>query len=284
MKKLTTKAVALLAAALLSCADTTSDVTEGETHSSEQPIVGGTVATAAAWPWIVSLRTSSGAHDCGGTLIDDDWVLTAAHCGTPASIRIGPDAAAVTRNVAQVIPHPSYNVSTAANDIALIRLSQAVPSVAPVRLNRDGGFPSTIPHNEATNTAQANTRAAGWGRTSATGPLSSVLLETAVPAVTNASCASAFAGALRPVLASNLCAGFSGGGTGVCNGDSGGPLAYAFGGSVQAGITSWGSPCARPGFPDVYTRVSSYADWITQHVPDAKTFSPTAIIVTVTSI
>lgn len=283
MQKLTGALTVFVASvALANCTDVGREPFVEERPSSEAPIVGGTTASAADWPWIVSLRNGSGSHFCGGTLIAEDWVLTAAHCPTPATVRVGPTTStAVVRNISRIIRHPAYNASTDENDIALIQLSQAVTGVTPALLNRDGGFPSAIALNQATSTAQANTRIAGWGATSEGGSGSAVLLNASVPALTNDSCAAAYAPST--IFASNLCAGYQAGGTDTCQGDSGGPLTYSFGGSLLAGITSWGIGCARAGLPGVYTRVSSHTDWITQNVTAARTYSPTAVIVAVTT-
>ncbi|HEX8537448.1 MAG TPA: trypsin-like serine protease [Cystobacter sp.] len=130
-----------------------------------------------------------------------------------------------------------------------------------------------------------NTNAAGWGATVENGGSTATLLAAAMPAVANASCADAYSSypSIGVVFPSNLCAGYQGGGVDTCQGDSGGPLTFLFGHPQLAGVTSWGLGCARPGLPGVYARVSSYIEWITQHVTTARTFSPTAVIVTVTS-
>ncbi len=267
---------------LTGCADASiEDPPPGKTQASS-PVVGGTTADPGSWPWIVSLRTSNNSHYCGGSLIDPSWVLTAAHCGMPASVRVGPTAStAVVRNVTRRIVHPGYNASTSRNDVALIQLSQPVDGVETVRLNRDPGFPASVPLAEATSTAWANTHVAGWGATAEGGSGSATLLEAAVPALTNSSCANAYPN--DEISASNLCAGYQGGGVDTCQGDSGGPLTFSFGRPLLAGITSWGIGCARPGLPGVYVRVSSYIDWITQNVANAEPFSPTAVITITTS-
>jgi secreted trypsin-like serine protease len=287
MQKFTFALTSLVTALTLThCVGVDADEVVYESKSSTFPIVGGSTANPNDWPWIVSLRSSSNAHTCGGSLIAPDWVLTAAHCPSPANVRVGPTAStAVSRNVLKRIVHPGYNATTGENDVALIQLSQSVSGVEAVFLNLDSGFPYAIPLVEATQPVLANINVAGWGATTEEGIGSATLLAAMLPTVTNNSCASAY----NPypnvgvVFASNLCAGYQHGGVDTCQGDSGGPLTFSFGRPLLAGVTSWGLGCARPGLPGVYGRVSSYTGWITQHVTSAGTFSPTALIVVITS-
>ncbi|CAF3745911.1 unnamed protein product [Rotaria sp. Silwood1] len=102
-------------------------------HPSNQRIVGGVEAIAHSWPWIVSLQSRD--HFCGGTLIDNRHVLTAAHCISSTNFRViaglhrrtdvnGPRSQ--NRRVLRVFVHEQYNSRTEANDIALVRLAQPV--------------------------------------------------------------------------------------------------------------------------------------------------------------
>ncbi|XP_016322539.1 serine protease 27-like [Sinocyclocheilus anshuiensis] len=99
-------------------------------------IVGGVDASEGSWLRQVSLHTS-GRHFCGGSLINNEWVLTAAHClpGVSASsLRVylgrrtqqGVNANEISRNVTTIIVHPSYDRTTNHNDIAVLRLSARV--------------------------------------------------------------------------------------------------------------------------------------------------------------
>ncbi|KAK7145256.1 hypothetical protein R3I94_011379 [Phoxinus phoxinus] len=102
-------------------------------------IVGGNDATEGSWPWMVGLNYDTGEHFCGGSLITNKWVLTAAHCvkGKDKSkllVHLGkrtkePDnhnQHAIVRTIKDIIPHPSYDEGTDNNDIALLHLSSTV--------------------------------------------------------------------------------------------------------------------------------------------------------------
>jgi trypsin len=269
--------ITLLGSLVASCGDGSVGNLPPEVSLDSEPIVGGSTATLADWPWIVSLRDAYG-HYCGGSLIAPNWVVTAAHCNSPSSVRVGPNSkTAVSRNVSSRIVHPNFKSSTFENDIALLKLSQAVNNVATAPLNTDYGFPSVIPLADANSSVTPNTRIAGWGTTSEKGEPVDTLREAAIPALTNASCATVFQGYL-PVYDNEICAGYESGGVNACYGDSGGPLIISFGDSLLAGIASWGKGCARKDLPTIYTRVSSHLDWINNNVSGVRTVSPTAII------
>ncbi|XP_013390346.1 bone morphogenetic protein 1 [Lingula anatina] len=226
-------------------------------------IVGGTEANSGSWPWQVSVRYR-GSHICGGSLISDQWVATAAHCLEDSSlsprywsISAGkhrkyndPDEEVV--QVQTLIPHENYDDATTDNDITLFKLAK------PVTLS-DRVHPVCLP----TTMVSDNTvcYVSGWGAVQGTGN-SGVLKQAAVPIVNRQTCNSWYYG---DITGNMICAGYEAGGHDACQGDSGGPMVCKSGEKFELqGITSWGIGCAGRRKPGVYTKVVNYLDWIQQ--------------------
>jgi len=224
-------------------------------------IVGGVDALPGEVPYIISLRRTS--HSCGGSILDENWVITAAHCVSGAqpsalTIRYNSLTHAAGGTIVQVtsfLIHPSYSSATIDSDIALLRLSQQLvlgsEQAQAIRLVPQGDDPVTGAINKVS----------GWGTTSESGSLSATLKTVDIPTVSREQCNSQYgAGRITDTM---FCAGISAGGIDACQGDSGGP--YVIGG-LLAGLTSWGTGCARPTHAGVATRVGSFVDWVNQQI------------------
>ncbi|KAM7377040.1 hypothetical protein PAMA_013701 [Pampus argenteus] len=246
-------------------------------HSQQQPvcgvallntrIVGGQDASPGSWPWQASL-TSFGSHFCGGFLINNQWVLTAAHCISAndlatTEVYLGrhnqdkPNADEVVRKLERIEVHPDYDTLTVQNDICLLKLASPVDFTNSIQ-------PICLASANSTFYAGTSSWVTGWGTTDESDSLStsSTLQEVNVPIVGNNECS---CNPIYTVTENTICAGLREGGKDACQGDSGGPLVTRKGSVwVQSGIVSFGEGCGRPGSPGAYTRVSQYQEWISE--------------------
>ncbi|XP_042533006.1 anionic trypsin-2-like isoform X1 [Dipodomys spectabilis] len=219
----------------------------------DDKIVGGYTCAPNSVPYQVSLN--SGYHFCGGSLINDQWVVSAAHCyKSRIQVRLGEHNINVQEGSEQIvraakaIRHPGYNSRNLDNDIMLIKLS------SPVSLNSQVA-PVALP----TSCAPAGTQCliSGWGNTLSFGVNNPDELQCLdAPLLSQSVCEATYPG---KVTKNMVCAGFIEGGKDSCQGDSGGPVVCN--GELQ-GIVSWGYGCALKDNPGVYTRVCNYVDWI----------------------
>lgn len=238
---------------------------------SKPKIVGGVPSVSGTWPWMTAIYYRNCTPDqcqfCGGSLIDSNWVLTAAHCAaavgnTPIDVFLGGIdlAGAGTKiSVDQVIVHEDFDPNTLDNDIALLHLSKPA-SIKPIRLI-DAGDPDEL------TSPDSLAKIIGWGATSEGGPGSQLLLETEVSIITQAAANQALSPFGSSITDNMIPALVAGGGKDTCQGDSGGPFVVQDldGKWVLAGVTSWGIGCARPNLPGIYSRISNYRDWIQQN-------------------
>ncbi|XP_069702855.1 trypsin-1 [Periplaneta americana] len=231
-------------------------------------IVGGRPTGVNRYPWVARLVYDGNFH-CGGSLLNGDYVLTAAHCVRRlkrSKIRVflgdhdqyqTDETPAIMRAVSAIIRHRNFDVNTYNHDIALLKLRKPVTFTKRVR-------PVCLPQSGVDPAGRVGT-VVGWGRTSEGGMLPAVVQEVQVPILSLQQCRQS---KYRPsrITSNMLCAGK--GSQDSCQGDSGGPLL------VQAhddkleivGIVSWGVGCGRPGYPGVYTRVSRYSDWVKRNM------------------
>lgn len=278
--------VAALAVSLASCAAPSSNVQDQSRTQNSVPQSGGTLrALRSHAPWqaeIYSNFTQWTAddlkahklwelpHRCGGSLIADHWVLTAAHCIDQARVdkgyrvRLGTteidDNSGVTFRIDRMVMHGLYDADRHLNDIALVHFvadgltdRSKARAVERIRLygTRTGEGP-LAPGVPVTVT--------GWGRTSEgeKAALSSTLLEADLRTLDCDGVAD-YRGHVSRFM---LCAGAPG--RDSCQGDSGGPLVLTYGEPVLVGIVSWGVGCGQPGQPGVYVRIDQehYLGWI----------------------
>uniref|UniRef100_A0A8C3UVZ5 Coagulation factor IX n=1 Tax=Catharus ustulatus TaxID=91951 RepID=A0A8C3UVZ5_CATUS len=233
-------------------------------------VVGGEDSVKGGVPWQVLLVSGEGLGFCGGSIINEKWVVTAAHCLKPGytdnlTVVAGEhdvtsdDHTEQRRRVVRLLPHPTYDASVNEyhNDIALLELEQ------PLTLN-SYVTPICLGSREFTNALlkQGVGTVSGWGRQLFGGRKATTLQVLKVPFVDRPTCLKSTS---TTILQNMFCAGFASGGRDTCEGDSGGPHTNEIEGTwFLTGITSWGEECARPGKYGVYTRVSKYVKWIKQ--------------------
>ncbi|XP_066900719.1 transmembrane protease serine 6 [Halyomorpha halys] len=231
-------------------------------------IVGGGNAGPGSWPWQAALY-KEGEFQCGGTLISDQWIISAAHCFYRAEddywvARLGvlrrggpPSLHEQLRHVANIFLHPSYQDLGYLHDICLLRLQSPLIMTAHVR-------PICLPTTDV-STGRLCT-VIGWGQLSEAGRLfPDTLQEVEIPIISTAECRKRTGGLPLYRLTDDMfCAGFERGGRDACLGDSGGPLMCqeSDGHWMLHGVTSNGYGCARANRPGVYTKVKAYLKWI----------------------
>ena len=251
---------------LFSCSDNLFNPNKTDNTSLNRLIVGGEEVDPACpnckYEFMVSLRYGGG-HWCGGSLVREDWVITAAHCVEGVSennlqVKIGlhnvnSTSGAITRNVDDIIVHPQYSGWSLNNDYALLRLSSPVTTFEPIQLATDDS------HDEE----PIMSTTMGWGATSSGGWSSTYLMEVDVPI--DDSCGNY---SNSEITNNMVCAGDNNGGEDSCQGDSGGPLIMTNdeGEYELIGVVSWGYGWADAGYPGVYSRIYTRLNWFFDYI------------------
>ncbi|KAF5278801.1 hypothetical protein FQR65_LT03488 [Abscondita terminalis] len=229
-------------------------------ESLERRVFGGTEAEDAEFPYQVSLKFLQ-KYICGGSIINEKTVLTAAHCF------LGVDKLTVTAGTntiagggeqyesERLIGHDKYSTLSKLNDIGLVILDRCLlfgRRVQPIRLEHNyvnpGGYCSV----------------SGWGETEngMAQNLQKIVLKTIGEDDCNIRFIEAGCKTGCNVNEKHVCT-LGKKGQGLCRGDSGGPLTSN---DKQIGVVSWGLKFCDGGHPNVYVRVSAYIDWINQHL------------------
>ncbi|XP_046734115.1 brachyurin-like [Diprion similis] len=232
-------------------------------------IVGGQEATPGQFPYQIGLLSTNAAGStgfCGGSILNEEWILTAAHCVDSAQsveIIIGahninePEEGQLRVAARKIVVHENWDVMTIRNDLAVIQLAFPIEfsdRVQPIRLPRRSQVGQTFAGQTGT--------VSGWGRDSdSSNSVSPVLRWTQNPITTNLACSIYY---FFQINSAQIC--LSGeGGRSSCNGDSGGPLVVIEedGIATQVGAVSFGIALGcSVGWPGVYVRLTDYLDWI----------------------
>merc|ERR1712215_153178 len=238
-------------------------------RKSKGRIINGKETGINEYPWMVSIQ-KHGHHDCGGSLLNDRWIISAAHCfDNPRRPQdhtailgehdrsSNTEAPHVKAKISCIINHPKYDGHTINYDFSLLQLKSPVKLSSKIR-------PICLPPNDKKNYVGETVIATGWGRTEPnTYRLSQKLLGVDLHVVSNEACNKAY----HPIRITSqmLCAEDHKGKQDTCQNDSGGPLIKRRGHKNTyelIGITSWGFGCTNGRHPGVYARVSKQLDWI----------------------
>ena len=224
-------------------------------------IVGGVEINIEDAPYQISLQ-KYGSHICGGSIISEGFVLTAAHCTDGAvassmSVRIGSSKYAsggVTIKVEKIIQHELYNKRNVDYDFSLLKLASEIEF-------DETKQPVELPELNEPVADGTSCFVSGWGNTQNAAESRAHLRAAFVPSVNQVDCNKAYV-AFGGVTDRMICAGYPEGGKDACQGDSGGPLVAN---GKLVGVVSWGYGCAKPGYPGVYSRVAVAREWISKN-------------------
>ncbi|CAH1277762.1 CTRB1 [Branchiostoma lanceolatum] len=232
-------------------------------------IVNGQEAIPHSWPWQISLQTSDGDHFCGGSLVTENWVITAAHCKPNPSAHLvvlgehdRDSNSEITQRIRieKSISHPQYVPTDSAPDYDICLVKLATPArigetVSPVCL--PGATDSFGPEEDC--------YVSGWGKTSGFGFSTARKLQQArTELLSTPTCRNTWGSSITDRM---ICAGADG--TSACQGDSGGPLVCQRAGAWQlVGVVSWGGAFCSTWRPAVFARVTELREWLDQNMAE----------------
>ncbi|KAF4097695.1 hypothetical protein G5714_021703 [Onychostoma macrolepis] len=224
------------------------------TASVQVGIVNGTEAKPHSRPYMVSIQRNK-KHTCGGFLVSEQFVMTAAHCfneGEKLTVVVG--AHDYTRDSGRMGVkfyhiHPGYQPKTLLNDIMLLQLNRKVDKSKVVNW-------ISIPKKDKEIKAKVKCSVAGWGKKNNSSTPSAKLMEVDVTIIDKKECLKYWRKDYS--VSRMVCAGGRGG---FCQGDSGGPLVCN---NVAVGVVSFNEKdnCDSPKRPNVYTKISKFLKWI----------------------
>lgn len=238
-------------------------------------IIGGRKAIRGSAPWMVRLyHRDRRQHFCGGSLLNNYWVVAAAHCIRESGvgvnelmIRIGEydtrqtDDSEILQSVEAIHLPDGYDFTTYDQDIALIKLAMPV-----VEFN-DYIRPICLPNATIARRMFRignKGKVTGWGQVAESGTYPRYMTEVTLPLVGRRRCR---ASTEHLVTMNMFCAGYPRESGDACRGDSGGPFSMEYQNRWYIfGIVSWGEGCGVDGKYGFYTRVSKFLDWIDGHI------------------
>ncbi|MEV5509327.1 S1 family peptidase [Streptomyces orinoci] len=252
----------------------------GPATADDRAVVGGQVVRISDAPWTVALASRERFGDiragqfCGGVVVGTVTVVTAAHCLSREALGVEPSEAKDLRVIVgrsdlrgpggAEIPvrdawvNPGFDSRTNAGDVAVITLAQPLAEGYALPMAQLG---------DAAYTPGVLAAVYGWGDLTGNGAYPQTLHGAPVLVLGDELCEQAYPGGPEGVYSkdSMLCAGWPQGRLDACQGDSGGPLVVR---GRLVGLVSWGSGCALPGRPGVYTRISAMAPLVREHSLD----------------
>eukprot|EP00794_Sanderia_malayensis_P020512 gene20512-22530_t len=243
----------------------------GRKGSSHTRIVGGTMAKPGDWPWMVTFDYKKNyinpGHHCGGALISDEWILSAAHCfysdqdASQYSLILGEHDLGSNSGYEQKLPiaeirlHPKYDHSIFDYDLALVKLARKATINDRVKT-------TCLPDHNTTFPLGTKCYVTGWGRLSHGGIAPKILRQAQVPLISRQTCQNA--NQYHKVTGNMLCAGYAEGGIDSCQGDSGGPLVCKTQDDTWFlwGAVSWGAGCGAANKYGVYANTKALRPWV----------------------